>query len=153
MRRTRLSFVRVAVVGAALLAAPPSPRAQDRPAPEPAPIPAPRADAPACYGFSFGPWTPALDWRRAGHDVALDSARTALAPGGRAWAASQLASDADSTLMLFPPWWPAGVWVTLGRARLAVGDTVLGSATALVGDGRLKPSTSRVRAWRLSCGG
>jgi len=65
-----------------------------------------RSEAPVCLGFSFGPWTPALDWRLAGHGDAVDSTNVPRAPGGRGWASPsvQSASASDTTLMLFPTW-------------------------------------------------
>ena len=108
-------------------------------------------DAPVCLGFSFGPWTPPLDWRGAGHEVAVDSARVLRAPDGRDWASPGLGSGSDTTLMLFPAWWPVGVEVALGTRSPALGDTVSGRATALVADGRREAPTSRVRAWQVPC--
>ena len=107
--------------------------------------------ATVCLGFSFGAWKPALDWKRAGHANPVDSARVPRAPEGRGWATPEGAS-ADTTLMLFPPWWPVGVVVELPTGAPALGDTVAGRARALVGDGRRESPTSRVRAWRVACG-
>lgn len=122
----------------------------------PSPPPAPAATPPraeeetgACFGFAFGKWTPPLDWRAAGHDR-VDTAGFIHAPEGRDWAAD-LAAAGDTLLMLFPVWWPAGVAVEVPTRRLAVGDTVTGKAVALVGDGRVKPPTAPVRAWRVRC--
>jgi hypothetical protein len=134
----------VAFLGVALLLAPRPGTAQATSAP---------ADAPVCLGFSFGPWTPALDWRAAGHGAPVDSARVPRAPGGRGWAASDAAPLSDTTVMLFPPWWPVGVMVDLASKAPAAGDTVAGRAMALVNDGRRRSPTSRVRAWRVPCGG
>lgn len=111
-----------------------------------------RQEGAVCLGFSFGPWTPPLDWQAAGHGAAMDSSGVAMAPGGRGWAASDSSLQSMSTVMLFPPWWPVGVAVELGTAAPAPGDTVAGRAHALVNDGRLTPPTSRVRAWRVPCG-
>src|SRR3712207_4728069 len=58
-----------------------------------------RPDTDVCFGFSFGPWTPPLDWQLAGHGAAVDSSRVARAPGGRGWAASSAQSSADTSLM------------------------------------------------------
>jgi hypothetical protein len=109
-------------------------------------------DASACLGFSFGPWNPPLDWRLAGHDVPVDSARVPRAPGGRGWASPNAASRTDTTLMLFPAWWPVGVEVAFNARGPARGDTVSGHATALVADGRREAPTSRVRVWQVPCG-
>ena len=105
---------------------------------------------PVCLGFSFGPWNPPLRWKDAGHETAVDTALVPRAPQGRGWAATGTASG-DTTLVLFPPWWPVGVVVDLPTARLAAGDTVTGRASALVADGRRKAPVSRVRAWRVPC--
>jgi hypothetical protein len=106
-------------------------------------------EQPLCLGFTFGLWTPALDWKRAGHQALLDSARTARTAEGRSWASGAAASD--SGFVLYPAWWPAGVLVEVSRERLAAGDTVSGVATAFNADVRLRASTSRVRAWRVRC--
>jgi hypothetical protein len=100
----------------------------------------------------FAPWTPPLDWSAAGHG-ALDSARVPQAPTGRRWALSAdgAGAEADSTLLLVPPWWPAGIVVTVPARGMAMGDTIVGRATALVADGRLTAPTARVRAWRVPC--
>ena len=115
--------------------------------------PAARANAASdnvCLGFMFAPWTPALDWRAAGHGP-IDSARVPEAPTGRRWAMPAGSSGTDSTLLLVPPWWPAGVVVTVPARGLAMGDTVAGRAMALVADGRLTAPTAKVRAWRVPC--
>jgi hypothetical protein len=113
--------------------------------------PARPTDAGQCFGFAFGSWTPTLDWQRAGHGSPLDSARVPRAPGGRGWAALDVESQSDSTLLLFPPWWPAGVVIDVGAKPISATDTVPGQATALVADGRLRPPRSTVRVWRVSC--
>jgi hypothetical protein len=105
-----------------------------------------------CFGFSFLAWTPPLNWRTAGHAAVLDSSRVPRAPDGRGWAADDLGKGSDSTLVLFPTWWPAGIVIELERKPVARGDTVVGHAIAMVADGRVKPSTSRVRAWQTRCG-
>src|SRR4051812_15475819 len=81
-----------------------------------------------CLGFSFGAWTPLLDWRAAGHGDPPSEKTLQHAPSGRDWA-SDLATGQDSTLFLFPAWWPAGVAVVFPHRALAVGDTVRGRAT------------------------
>ena len=111
-----------------------------------------REESPMCFGFSFGPWTPPLDWRASGHAASPDSVHTPRAPEGRGWAMNGGAS-ADSGFMLVPPWWPAGVLIQLENRRPAVGDTVAGRAIALVADDRAARPTSRVRAWAVPCGG
>jgi hypothetical protein len=113
--------------------------------------PAGRSDSTVCYGFSFGKWTPPLDWQNAGHAVALDSARVPRAPGGRGWAASDLEFQSDTSIILFPPWWPAGVIARFPAKPKSVADTVVGRAQALVADGRKTPSASPIRAWLIPC--
>jgi len=107
-------------------------------------------DDAVCFGFAFGSWSPPLDWRAAGHGDRPDSARLAHAPGGRDWAGAS--SPSDTVLMLYPAWWPVGVMVEIPTRRVVSGDTVTGRASALVADGRLRPPTATVRAWRVPCG-
>ena len=108
---------------------------------------------PVCLGFSFGPWTPALDWRGAGHPAAPDTSGLARTPENRDWAVNGMVGVEDSLLILYPRWWPAGIAVTLPTRRPAPGDTIAGRAPALVADGRRRNPTSRVRAWAVSCKG
>jgi hypothetical protein len=108
---------------------------------------------PVCLAFSFGPWTPPLDWRGAGHGAAPDTNGLARTPENRDWAVNGAAGVEDSLLLLYPRWWPAGVAVTLPTRRPAPGDTIAGRAVALVADGRRANPTSRVRAWAVSCSG
>ena len=136
VRRTALALGATAVLAAPALA-------QDAPLP-----PRPGADD-VCLGFAFGRWTPALDWKLAGH-ARVDSMALQRAPTGRDWATPGTA--ADTTLLLLPAWWPAGVWVTVPRTP-APGDTIVGRATALVADGRRNAPAAEVRAWRVACGG
>jgi len=110
-----------------------------------------RSEAPECYGFAFGKWTPALDWERSGHGSVLDSARVPRAPNGRAWAASNIEIRSDSSLLLFPPWWPAGVLVVFKAKPASLRDTVAGIATAFVADARKQASTSSIRGWLVPC--
>jgi hypothetical protein len=104
-----------------------------------------------CFGFAFGSWTPALDWELAGHGSPVDSARVPRAPNGRGWAID-VEHQSDSTLLLFPPWWPAGVSVKLTNKFGSPRDTISGHAVALVADGRKRPPTSSVRLWQVPCG-
>jgi hypothetical protein len=104
-----------------------------------------------CLGFAFGKWTPALDWRGAGHQVAIDPKLAQHADDGRDWATTQ-ALTGEHTIMLLPAWWPAGVQVTLPTRSPAFGDTISGAAFAFVADGRRTAPTSKVRAWRVECG-
>ncbi len=108
-----------------------------------------RADAAQCFGFSFGAWQPALDLTAAGHGAPPAAQAQLKAPGGRDWASD--ATPNDTTLFLFPAWWPAGVQVTFARRPRAGADTVPGTASALVADGRLLPPRAPLRAWRVAC--
>ena len=110
----------------------------------------PQNEPTVCLGFTFGQWTPALDWRAAGHQSQIDPASHQHADDGRDWATTQAVQD-EHTIMLLPSWWPAGVSVTLPTRTPAPGDTVVGSAFAFVADGRKKAPTAKVWAWRVSC--
>jgi hypothetical protein len=109
-----------------------------------------RDEPPVCLGFTFGQWTPALDWKAAGHQTTIDPATHQHAADGRDWATTQAVQD-EHTIMLLPSWWPAGVSVTLPNRSPAMGDTVVGSAFAFVADGRKKAPTAKVWAWRVPC--
>ena len=139
---------------ATLICGAPSQAQSSSPAPHPDSVAKAEADPSGnlCLGFRFAPWNPALDWGAAGHEP-LDSTRVPTAPTGRRWAlpAGGENAAADSTLLLVPPWWPAGIVVTVPARGMAMGDTVTGLATALVADGRLKAPTARVWAWRVNC--
>src|SRR5947207_13870398 len=65
-----------------------SSRAQGTPAPD-------HSELDTCFGFSFGPWTPPLNWELAGHGPTLDSARVPRAPGGRGWAATDVEQPSE----------------------------------------------------------
>jgi hypothetical protein len=110
-------------------------------------------DAPVCLGFTFGPWTPKLDWRAAGHGPPVDTSRLERAPLGRDWAVNTQggAHEPDSLMILFPAFWPAGVSVDLPTRTPAPGDTVLGTARAFVANAAKRSPTATVRAWRVSC--
>ena len=108
-------------------------------------------DEPVCLGFSFGTWTPALSWRGAGHGEMPSAATLQHAPSGRDWAADGGAGSADTLLILYPAWWPAGVRVDLPTRTPAPGDTVRGRAVAFVANGEVEPPTASVRAWRVRC--
>ena len=148
-----------AILLAALLAV--APRAATGQAPRPAaptdtagraaPLAFARPEEEECLGLAFGRWTPALDLAAAGHHVP-NPANLAQAPNGRDWAAA-LESGRDTTLMLFPAWWPAGVHVQLPSGRRVAGDTVRGTAVALVADARARNPTARVLLWLVPCGG
>src|ERR671933_435433 len=147
-RRIRLTYAVATLLGAGL-AFPARGHAQSAPAAD-----RDHSEPPVCLGFSFGAWSPPLDWERAGHGAPVDSAKVPRAPGGRAWAApSPVTAAADTGLVLFPTWWPVGIVVQLSTRAPAPGDTVSGQAWALVADGRQQVPTARVRAWRVRCGG
>jgi hypothetical protein len=107
-------------------------------------------EPPVCLGFAFGKWTPALDWRAAGHVTPLDTLTHQGTGDGRDWATTQAVQN-EHTIILLPSWWPAGVSVTLPNRSPAMGDTVVGAAFAFVGDGRRTAPVSQVRAWRVAC--
>jgi hypothetical protein len=109
-----------------------------------------RDEPPVCLGFAFGTWTPALNWKAAGHQTAVDSALLQRAEDGRDWATTQAVQD-EHTIVLLPSWWPVGVSVTLPNRSPAAGDTVVGTAFAFIGDGRKTAPTTKVRAWRVPC--
>ncbi len=114
-----------------------------------------------CYRFAFGPWTPPLEWARAGHDSATGRFVLPARPSGSVQRGADSAATRESamwdstargeSLLLFPSWWPAGVTVrfTLPPGR----DSARGEARAFVADGRVEPPTSVVTVWRVPCGG
>lgn len=55
-------------------------------------------------------------------------------------------------LFLFPVWWPAGVQIDFDDTTLD-GDTLRGTAVAMVADGNAAHPTAPVRALRVACGG
>jgi hypothetical protein len=139
-----MSWIRLQslAIAAALLAAPAHARAQ-QPQPQ-------RDEPPVCLGFTFGQWTPALDWKAAGHATQIDPATHQRADDGRDWATTQAVQD-EHTIVLLPSWWPAGVNVTLPNRAPAPGDTVVGTAFAYIADGRKKAPNAKVWAWRVPC--
>jgi hypothetical protein len=108
------------------------------------------ADYNYCLGFAFSSWTPPLDLKAAGHNP-IDTAHFVHAPGGRDWAASGTRAEGDTSIVLFPIWWPAGVVIALDHMPKSIADTVHGKATALVADGRKSSPTSAIRAWEKRC--
>jgi hypothetical protein len=102
-----------------------------------------------CFGFSFGTWQPALDLKRAGHGAPLPPGVIPKAPGGRDWASDAMPND--TTLMLYPEWWPAGIQVTFPRRPAAAGDTVAARALAFVADGGAVSPRASARLWRVPC--
>jgi hypothetical protein len=113
--------------------------------------PASQEDDSVCLAFSFGTWTPALNWKGAGHGEMPDAKVLQHAPSGRDWASDAGAGEPDSLLILYPTWWPAGVRVDLPRRTPAPGDTVVGRAVAFVANGAVKAPEAKVRAWRVAC--
>ena len=106
-------------------------------------------DTAQCFGFTFGAWKPALDLTAAGHSKEPLDTALLKAPGGREWASD--ATPNDTTLLLFPTWWPVGVEVVFTRRPQSFADTVAGRATALVANGRVTPPRAPVRLWRVAC--
>ncbi len=107
-----------------------------------------------CLGLTFGPWTPPLDAAAAGHRLSgrSDGSIDNRAPGARDWAL-RLEAGRDTTLILFPAWWPVGVAIRVPAATgAAERDTLKGTATALVADASVKAPTSAVLLWRVPCG-
>lgn len=103
-----------------------------------------------CLAFAFGRFVPALDAKAAGHAGAPSADMVPRAPESRDWA-SRDSSGAGMSLMLYPAWWPVGVLVELPRTRLG-SDTLAGTASALVADGRLAVPTAKILAWAVPCG-
>lgn len=117
----------------------------------------------ACWRFSFGEWTPALDWARAGH--AGDSAGAATRVqrlrdsvydkdpiGARSNAMTIEYTKAGMLVVLYPPWWPAGVSLTFD-STLTGGKEMTGTAVALVADGTRQRPKARTRALQVACPG
>lgn len=121
------------------------------------------AVAAPCLRFAFGAWDPPLNWDGAGHSGSADASGqaarrlrdsifllqpTASPRDGMVWDES----SRGTRLFLFPAWWPAGVIIRFD-STLQVGDTLRGMAEAMVADGFVRRSTTRVRALRVRCGG
>lgn len=103
-----------------------------------------------CFGFSFGAWDPPLRSVANTFNPGEDPKAGAATGAPRGWAARTPngREAGDSSLILFPAWWPSGVTVEWTGAR---GDTLFGVAHALVADGRLKVPASAVRGLRVPC--
>ena len=106
-----------------------------------------------CYGFMFGAWEPPLKTVASTYSPGYDPTTSAPPGAPRDWAArvpngQATHSPADSVLMLFPGWWPVGVEIRWTTQR---GDTLVGTAIALVADGRQKNPVTTVRGVRVSC--
>jgi hypothetical protein len=105
-----------------------------------------------CFGFRFGAWDPPLKSVASRYNPGYDPTTSAPAGAPRDWAAHVPSgapqTSPDSVLMLFPAWWPAGVTIAWTEQR---GDTLVGRATALVADGRVRNPVTSVRGLRLPC--
>ena len=113
----------------------------------------PRMPAPdECFGFKFGSWDPALKSVASNYNPGYDPVGSAPAGSPRDWAAripnGKSETAADSVLLLFPAWWPAGVAIEWTEQR---GDTLIGKARALVADGRVKNPVTAVRGIHVAC--
>lgn len=139
MRMRRSCLTRALAAGCVLvLTAPGWARAQEAAA---------RADdrPPAeCFRFAFGAWNPPLDWTASGH---RDKPQAAAGAHGRENAA-HVERD-GGPLLLFPSFWPAGVLIRFDRT--VAGDTLRGTATALVADAARTPSVAAITALRVPC--
>lgn len=106
-----------------------------------------------CYGFKFGAWDPPLRTVASAYSPGYDPTTSAPAGAPRDWATrvpngQATNSPADSVLMLFPAWWPVGVQIQWTGQH---GDTLAGTAIALVSDGRLRNPVTTVRGVRVAC--
>ena len=115
-------------------------------------VPAPPDE---CFGFTFGKWDPPLEAASSTYSPGYDPTSSAPAGSPRSWAIRSPTRDssgaaADSVLLLFPPWWPAGVAIQWTTQH---GDTLAGIARAMVADGRVKNPETAVRALRVPCRG
>ena len=114
---------------------------------------APRMPAPdECFGFKFGSWDPPLKSVASTYNPGYDPVSSAPAGSPRDWAArvpnGKPETAADSVLLLFPAWWPAGVAIEWTEQRA---DTLIGRARALVADGRVKNPVTAVRGMHVAC--
>jgi hypothetical protein len=105
-----------------------------------------------CFGFKFGSWDPPLKSVASTYNPGYDPTSSAAAGAPRDWAArvanGKSETVADSVLLLFPAWWPAGVAIEWTEQR---GDTLIGKARALVADGRVKNPITAVRGLHVAC--
>lgn len=116
-----------------------------------APVAAQSAREPdECFGFSFGAWDPPLKTVANHWNPGNDPTAASSQGAPRAWAAREPSGreSRDSTLILFPTWWPSGVSVEWTSTR---GDTLIGVAHALVADGRLQVPSTSVKGLRIRC--
>ena len=105
-----------------------------------------------CFGFKFGSWDPPLKSVASTYNPGYDPTASAPAGSPRDWAArvpnGKTETPADSVLLLFPAWWPAGVAIEWTQQR---GDTLIGTARALVADGRVRNPSTAVRGVHVAC--
>jgi hypothetical protein len=102
---------------------------------------------PECFRFAFGAWSPTLDWQGAGHRNPPGAGEQGA--HGRANAV-RTEREGEGPLLLFPAFWPAGVLIRFDRT--APGDTLRGTATALVADASRTASVAPVTIRRVPCG-
>lgn len=139
-----LEKILVGVVALALVEAPAVAHAQASPSRAPD----------ECFGFSFGRWDPPLSSASSTYSPGYDPTSSAPAGAPRAWAlrsptgSRNQTQPADSVLLLFPVWWPAGVAIQWTEQR---GDTLVGIARALIADGRVKNPETGVKAKHVLC--
>lgn len=105
-----------------------------------------------CFGFKFGSWDPSLKSVASTYNPGYDPVASAPRGSPRDWAArianGKSETAADSVLLLFPAWWPAGIAIEWTEQR---GDTLIGTARALVADGRVKNPVTAVRGIHVPC--
>ena len=116
----------------------------------------------ACWNFSFGEWTPPLDWSGSGHrgdsasaDARVRRARDSLfvhdSAARESNAMEWTRTEKGWEVLLFPNWWPAGVVVRFDGNPTDSAEA-RGEATALLGDPNREPSKAKVRAVARKCG-
>lgn len=121
-----------------------------------------RAPDDACTRLTFGPWTPPLNWNRAGHPDSASGVGSRVRHlrdslfGGQASVSRRDEMQWEESggmrrLFLSPAWWPAGVMITFARAGSAGSDTLIGEAMALVADGKQVPPRTEARLLRSGC--
>jgi len=116
-----------------------------------------------CWRFSFGEWSPPLDWSNAGHVGNADSSAAAVrrirdsvyakdpvATGNNAMTWYRNANGSVA-LLLFPNWWPVGVQVDFDSTIAGRRGEMLGTAAAMVANAGMPVSKARARALQLPC--
>ena len=117
----------------------------------------------ACWRFAFGEWAPPLDWAKAGQPGEVgqtastiqrirDSVYVKDSVAAHNNAMTWEKTDHGLLLLLYPPWWPAGVEVTFD-STLAEGKGMVGTAVAMVANTAQPSPRARARAWQVTCGG